>query len=99
MSVTARPRATRHRVATPQERAAQLLSDERAHVRSMRWVMAQTLGGCIICCVLGIALVAWAVHTTDPGWGNIAFWSGLLLGDGGMMFLLLRYAKRATDDE
>ncbi|MES2176320.1 MAG: hypothetical protein V4550_00535 [Gemmatimonadota bacterium] len=79
---------------SPAERAAELLANERETERMARRLLIQTLLGCAICSALGILLVSWAVHTTDAGWAEIAFWGGLLVGDGGMMFLLLRHYRR-----
>ena len=68
---------------------------ERALVRAERRLLAETLMGCIACGVAGLFLIGWAVHTTDAGWGGIAFWSGLLIGDVGMVGLLLRHVHRS----
>ena len=80
---------------TPDERAAELAALDRDVVRAERRLLAETLVGCLACCGVGLFLVSWAVHTSDAGWGGIAFWSGLLIGDAGMFGLLLRHALRS----
>ena len=80
---------------TNEERAAELEAAEREFVRGERRLLAETLLGCLAFCSTGLLLVGWAVHTTDPTWAGIAFWTGLLIGDLGMMGLLLRHAHRS----
>lgn len=80
------------------ERAADLAAQDLITARLSRRLRRQTLGGCILCCAAGLVLVGLAVHTTDPGWGAIAFWSGLLIGDAGVFALLLRHYVRMIDD-
>lgn len=91
-------RAWHARRPSNEERAAELARDEAFVTRRARWLLAQTLGGCVLCCVVGLFLVAWAIHTRDPVSGAIAFWSGLLFGDVGMCVLLLRHHARVTGD-
>jgi hypothetical protein len=91
------PRAWKQPSQTGDERARELAADERDMTRALRRLFLQTVLGCVLCCALGLFLVAWALHTTDPGWGAIAFWSGLLIGDVGMLVLLLRHYRRITE--
>ena len=79
------------------KRALELAEDERDMNRAIRNLYLQTLLGCVICCSVGLFLVAWALHTTDEGWAAIAFWSGLLIGDAGMFTLLLRHYGRLAE--
>lgn len=81
----------------PAERAAELEAQERQDARLARRLLWQTLGGCVLCCGIGLFLIGWAVHTTDAGWGAIAFWTGLLIGDAGSLTLLVRYFAQSAD--
>jgi hypothetical protein len=85
------PRGTAARRPTPAERAAELAEDERAVRREIRHAVVWTLGGCL--CSLGVALglMGWAVHTTDPGSGQIALLGGLIVGYGGIAISVARF--------
>jgi hypothetical protein len=80
------------------ERAAELtaLEAEDRRRRRRRWVGAAA--GCIGSTTLGAALIGYALHTTDDGWGKIAFWGGLLVGDVGCIASLLAAYLSAEDD-
>jgi hypothetical protein len=76
-------------------RAAELLAQCRDDARAWRraLLVAATVG--ITSWGVGLYLVSWAVHTTDEGWGALALWSGLLIGNvgfGGAMVWLLAQA-------
>jgi hypothetical protein len=83
---------------TPEERAAELavLEAEDRGRRRRRWVGAAA--GCIVSAAMGAALIGYALHTTDEGWGEIAFWGGLLVGDVGCIASLLLAYLSAEDD-
>ena len=40
---------------------------------------------CAAALAVGLFLLGVAVNTTDLGWGTIAFWSGLVVGNGGVL--------------
>lgn len=45
------------------------------------WILA--------CCAwswLGIFFLAWSMHTTSQTFGEMAFWGGLGIGNGGVLF-------------
>ena len=79
---------TRTRLPTPEERAAELAATERAVRREIRWVYARAAVLCLVWMVIGLALVGWAVNTTDEQSGLIAFWGGLLIGNVGILATL-----------
>lgn len=72
-------------------RAAELRSALRTIERDALRRTGIALGTCVLSCVAGLALVGWAIHTTDDRWAGVAFWGGLLIGDGGMFATLLWY--------
>jgi len=57
----------------------------------MRRAFLLTLVACVFWVAVGLGLMAWAVHTTDVGNGQIAFWSGFLAGYSGIVITLARY--------
>jgi len=75
---------------TPEERAAELVRVERLLVRDMRRAFVLTLVACVFWVAIGLAFVAWAVHTTNVANGLIAFWSGLVAGCSGSAITLAR---------
>lgn len=75
--------ATRAVVPTPEERAAELAATEREVRRQVRPVYARAVVLCLAWMVSGLALVGWAVHTTDESSGLIAFWGGSSSGISG----------------
>ena len=95
MSATARHRAR----ATDEERARELALLERDITRARRRLLCETLIGCVVCSAVGLFLVGWAVHTTDRMWGGISFWFGLLIGDLGMITLLIRHFQLSEDGQ
>ena len=98
MPLEGTPHAGSHRArSTNEARARELEENEREIVRANRRLLCETLIGCVVCSALGLFLVGWAVHTTDAVLGEISFWSGLLLGDAGMIALLVRYFRRMDE--
>jgi hypothetical protein len=79
-------------VITATERGQELAACEVEDSRIMRRVLIQTLAGCVACCAVGIALIGIAVNSTDDRVAPVVFWTGLLIGDCGTLWLLLRYA-------
>jgi uncharacterized YccA/Bax inhibitor family protein len=93
---SARARWTPERTRT--ERAAQLARDELNASRDAHVAFILTLLGCVMWVVVGLALVAWALHTTDPELGGIAFMGGILVGYVGIVVTLARYYLRGEAD-
>ena len=99
MPLVGGPRTASHRApGTNEERTRELDALEREGTRARRRLLWETLFGCVVCCGVGLFLVSWAVHTTDAGLGGISFWFGLLIGDVGMIALLMRFFHRTEDD-
>jgi hypothetical protein len=92
------PRTASHRARGAHDaRTRDLDAMEREGTRARRRLLWETLLGCVFCCALGLFLVSWAVHTTNASLGGISFWTGLLVGDIGMITLLMRYFQRIGD--
>ncbi len=43
---------------------------------------------------IGIFLILWSAHTTSMTYGRMAFWTGLGVGNGGIIFTLLAVWRR-----
>ena len=74
-------------------RAADDAAPARA-VRSRAWFWVRVLLLCWVWCALGLFLLGWSVHTTSHYYGTIAFWAGLGLGEGGILFTLVAAWRR-----
>lgn len=84
-------KTARTRVPTPEERAAEVARAEELTTRDVRRSFLFAIGGCIFWLIAGLASIGWAIHTTDPGWGRIAFLAGLIIGYTGIVVTLARY--------
>ncbi len=83
---------------TPQERAEELLALEREAEREERSATARTLLSCFAWVLIGLALMGYAVHTTDLRAAGIAYWAGLMLGNGGVLLTLISAYLRSMRD-
>jgi len=45
------------------------------------WILA-----CCCWCWLGIFCLGWSMHTSNATFGEAAFWGGLAIGNGGVLF-------------
>ena len=62
---------------------------EREAQRHDRMSLAAAGLACLGWCAAGLFLIGWSLHTTDADLGRVAFWSGLLVGNGGIVYTLL----------
>ena len=83
-------------LSSPSERAAQLLADERAGARDRRRDYLVALGGALGSVGLGLLLLGQALHTTDLTTGQVCFWTGLLVGNGGWFGSMAWVWRRAS---
>ena len=70
------------------------LAEHREAERDKRWDYARTALQCWGWCILGLALIAWSVHTTNETLGRAAFWAGAGIGNAGMIFSILGLYRR-----
>lgn len=82
---------------TPAERAAELSRTEREAERDRLLDLLRSSLECFFWSAVGLVMIGWAFHTTDPGWGQIAFYGGLVVGNGGILYSLLAARGRAID--
>lgn len=83
---------------TPAERAAELAALERIVRSEIRWAYARAVLLCILSAGAALAAIGWSVHTTDQKNGMIAFWGGLLMGNGGILWTLFATYQRAAKE-
>ncbi|MBI4421724.1 MAG: hypothetical protein HY560_12940 [Gemmatimonadetes bacterium] len=66
--------------------------------RRRAWVRAALL--CWFWSLMGLYGLGWAMHTTNMTYAMVAFWAGLAIGNGGILFTLIsawRQAERRGD--
>ncbi len=70
---------------------------EAAEVETTRAVR-RTLVRCGVLCVawmlVGLYLLGWSAHTSDEHYGRIAFYSGVIVGNAGILYSLLATYRR-----
>ncbi|MBC7791683.1 MAG: hypothetical protein H7Z74_17180 [Anaerolineae bacterium] len=62
--------------------------------RDKLWDYLRTALVCVLWSALGIVCILWSAHTTSIVYGRIAFFSGLGIGNGGIVFTLLAAYRR-----
>lgn len=88
----------------PAELLKQMATDRReselAAGKDRRRALVQTSLACLGWMALGLALIGWSMHTTNTRYAAVAFWTGLVLGNGGIIHALLaayRQGERRGD--
>lgn len=49
---------------------------------------------CLLWAIVGLGCIGWSLHTTDERLGQVLFYAGLALGNGGIVFTLLDAYRR-----
>ena len=49
---------------------------------------------CITWMMIGLYLLGWSMHTSDEHYGRIAFYSGVIVGNAGILYTLLNCYRR-----
>lgn len=62
--------------------------------RDKLWDLVRTALMCIGWAALGILLILWSASTTDGTYGRVAFYGGIAIGNGGIMFTLVAAYRR-----
>lgn len=62
--------------------------------RDRRIALAASAALCLGWCALGCALILIGVHSSSHVWGRVAFWGGLGVGNGGILFTLVDTYRR-----
>ena len=66
---------------------------EEAHGDMVRDLMRAAVL-CVVWMLLGLFSIAWAFHTTDLVYGKMAFFAGIAIGNGGILFTLMAAYRR-----
>lgn len=77
-----------------EEMAARRAAAEEAAERDRARDLASGMLACVGWLALGLFLIMWSAHTTDLTLGRMAFWGGLGVGNGGIIFTLLAVWRR-----
>ena len=77
-----------------EEMAARRAAETVEAERDTRWDHVRTALLCVFWSGLGIFGILWSAHTTDMSWGKAAFFGGLAVGNGGIIFTLLAAYRR-----
>ena len=77
-----------------EELQSRRFAEHREAQRDTWWDYTRTALRCFGWCALGVALLAWSVHTNDESWGRVAFWGGLGIGNAGIIFSILGLYRR-----
>jgi hypothetical protein len=62
--------------------------------RAVRWTLVRCAATCVGWMLVGLYLLGWSMHTTDVQYGRMAFYGGLIVGNGGMLYTLLATYRR-----
>ena len=76
------------------ELARRRFAEHREADSDTRRDYVRTALACWAWCMLGIALIALSLHLTDATIAEALFWSGLGIGNAGMIFTLLGAYRR-----
>ena len=89
--------ASHSSVASREERAQAALDAERQARRDELWLMVRTLLLCAVWSAIGIYCIGWSLHTSSKIYGRIAFWSGILIGNAGILGTLIHTWRTFED--
>lgn len=59
--------------------------------------LALTAVKCLAWAAAGLAFIAWSLHTSVMWLGKAAFWTGLAMGNAGILFSLLGAYRRGEE--
>jgi hypothetical protein len=75
-------------IKTREEIGRDRVAQEREVSRAMRFELVRVCLECVGSCALALVCLGFGLHTTDPTVGAIAWWSGMLIGYGGITISL-----------
>ena len=90
MTTTPPPKLSELREEMARKRAEEKVEADRLMRRELRFTALL----CLLWSAAGIFLLSWSVHTTDKTLGTAAFWTGLGVGNAGIIFTLLAAYRR-----
>lgn len=83
------------RLLTLEERALEIEQREKEFRRQTRSLYLRYGLEYAVWFSIGVFLLGWSMHTADSRYAGLAFWGGLILGDGGMILTLVRARHEA----
>ena len=78
---------------TSEQRARDIEDLERADLQMRRYAYLRFGLEYLLWFAIGIAMMFWCFHVPDPETGNLWFWGGMIVGDGGMLMVLVRLQR------
>jgi len=91
VTASASPPQLWHRPAeTMEDRAREIELFEKEQRSQKRALYLRYGAEYLLWFAVGGFLLFWSFHTTDPRYAKLAFWSGIGLGDGGMLMAMIR---------
>lgn len=65
--------------------------------RDAFWARVRTAVMCVVWSGVGLLIMGWGLHTTDPELGQMAWLGGMIVGYSGIVFTLARAHLRAKE--
>jgi hypothetical protein len=65
--------------------------------RVRRRDMIRTGALCVMWMLIGLYLLGWSMHTSDDRYARPAFYGGVIIGNAGIIFTLLRAYRRGEE--
>lgn len=81
----------------PRELAARYAAQAHNAERDKRRAFLLGAVLCLAWATLGVLCIMWSVHSRHEVWREVAFWGGLGIGNGGVIFTLLYIYKRGEE--
>ena len=78
------------RNAMAERRLAESAEADRERLYDLLWSSLH----CVLWAAAGLFCIMWSAHTTDLAYGRIAFFGGIGLGNGGIIFTILGAYRR-----
>jgi hypothetical protein len=70
------------------------VEEHQLAARDAFWAHVRTALMCVAWSCVGLVIMAWGLHTTDPYLGELAWRGGVIVGYAGILFTAVRaYAK------
>src|SRR6266571_4827854 len=77
--------------------ASERLEAERQANRVYRWALVRACFECIGSCALGLVVMAFAFHVSDPGLGKVFLYGGMVVGYSGITMALWGAYRRGEE--
>jgi len=75
----------------------QRVEEHRLATRDAFWANVRTAIMCVVWTCVGLAIMAWGLHTTDKARGDVAWRGGVIVGYAGILFTVIRWHLKAKN--